>query len=163
MAADLENEFTEEEVFLVIKSLDLSKYPSIDGFAAEFFKHSWHTIKSHIMTMIREFFNSSITNTTLNETYICLIPKKLDAKSIIDYRPISLIPCAYKIIASVLSNRLKHVLPHTIVENQMAFVAHRQILDASLIANKVIDDWNISKKEGVILKLDMGKAFDEVD
>ena len=61
-----------------------------------------------------------------------------------------LIPCAYKIIARVFSNRLKQVLPSTIALNQIAFVENRQILDASLIANELVDDWFHETKEGVI-------------
>lgn len=74
-----------------------------------------------------------------------------------------LIPCAYKIVARVLSNWLKQVLPFTIAPNQLAFVANRQILDASLMANELIDDWSSSQKSGIVLKLDLEKTFDMVD
>lgn len=57
------------------------------------------------------------------------------------YRPISLTTCLYKAVAEVLLERLKKVLP---IENQMAFMADRQIIDASLIVNELIDYclWN---------------------
>lgn len=93
----------------------------------------------------------------------CLIPKKVGAKTVGDYRPISLTLCLYKIIARVQSERLKKVLPRTIMEYQSAFVANRQILDASLIANKLIDEWRRKKGKGVCIKLDIEKAFDIVD
>lgn len=70
-----------------------------------------------------------------------------------DFHPISLISCMYKIIARVLSKRLKKVLPIKIVAQQFAFVADRQILDASLIANKHIDEWKWTKEKGVLIKL----------
>lgn len=38
------------------------------------------------MTMIHDFFSSGIVNASLNETYICLIPKKIVSKSVADYR-----------------------------------------------------------------------------
>lgn len=57
----------------------------------------------------------------------------------------------------------KHVLPSSVAENQMALAANRPILYAYLIANEVIDVWNLSHKEGVVLKLDLEKAFDKVD
>lgn len=55
------------------------------------------------------------------------------------------------------------ILPSTISANQLASAANKQILDASLMANKLIDDWSFSKKAGVVLKLDLEKAFDIVD
>ena len=42
------------------------------------------------------------------------------------------------------------------------FVA-RQILDASLIANEVIDSWQKRKEKGLICKLDIEKAYDSIN
>ena len=109
------------------------------------------------------FFRNGVINGNLNETYICLISKKLDARTVADFRPISLTTGLYKIIARVLSERLKKVLPFTIIGQQTAFVEGRQILDASLMANELIDEWERKKQKGVVIKLDMEKAFDKVD
>lgn len=140
-AADLERPFSEEAIFSAVCFLGSNKSPGPDGFTAEFFKCFWPTIKSDMMLLFNDFFTYGVINVKLNETYTCLIPKKVDSKTVSDYRPISLIPCAYEIVAHVLSNRLKKVLPFTIADNQLAFVANRQILDVSLMANEIIDDW----------------------
>lgn len=71
--------------------------------------------------------------------------------------------CLYKIVAWVLSKRLKKVLPHTITEYQTTFVKGQQILDAFLLANELIDEWKSKKRKGVIIKLDIEKGFDKVD
>lgn len=55
------------------------------------------------------------------------------------------------------------MFPSTISEVQYAFIARIQILDASLIANKIIDEWFRKKNQGVIIKLDLEKAFNIVD
>lgn len=39
----------------------------------------------------------------------------------------------------------------------MAFVAGRQILDASLIANEIIDYWQTANKRGLVIKPDLEK------
>ncbi|RVW31445.1 LINE-1 reverse transcriptase-like [Vitis vinifera] len=69
----------------------------------------------------------------------------------------------YKLMAKVLANRLKRVLNKVVAPTQNAFVMGRQILDASLIANEVIDSWQKRKEKGLICKLDIEKAYDSIN
>ena len=39
------------------------------------------------MNMFHDFFDFGIINASLNEIYVCVIPKKLDARMVFDYRP----------------------------------------------------------------------------
>ena len=68
----------------------------------------------------------------------------------------------YKWLTNVLSNRLKLVLGKLISKVQHAFVEGRQILDASFIANEVIDTVLKSNERAVLCKLDIEKAHDHV-
>ena len=69
----------------------------------------------------------------------------------------------YKIIAKVLSGRMRKVIHETISSSQGAFVEGRQILDAVLIANEVVDEKRRSEEEGIDFKIDFEKAYDHVD
>ena len=69
----------------------------------------------------------------------------------------------YKLLAKVLANRLKKVIGKVVSHDQNAFVTGRQILDSSLIANEVIDNWNKKGDKGVICKLDIEKAYDNIN
>ncbi|WKA09802.1 hypothetical protein VitviT2T_027421 [Vitis vinifera] len=59
--------------------------------------------------------------------------------------------------------RLRKVLHETIFGSEGAFVEGRQILDAVLIANEVVDEKRRSGEEGVVFKIDFEKAYDHVD
>ena len=89
------------------------------------------------MRVFAEFHSSGIINQSTNASFIVLLPKKSVTKKISDFRPISLITSLYKIIAKVLSGRLRGVLHETIHSTQGAFVQGRQILDAILIATLI--------------------------
>ena len=80
------------------------------------------------------------------------MPKKIQTFKISNYRPISLVTSLYKIIAKVLSGRLRKVLHETIFGSQGAFVEGRHILDAVLIANEVVDEKRRSREEGVVFE-----------
>ena len=47
-----------------------------------------------------------------------LIPKIKDPQVISDFRPISLIGCIYKVIAKMLANRMRKIMPQLIDERQ---------------------------------------------
>ena len=92
-----------------------------------------------------------------------MIPKKNDTSNICDFRPINLVGSLYKILPKVLANRLKGVLDKLISESQNSFVKDRQILNSVLIANECVNSRTKSKMLGVICKLDIEKAYDNVN
>lgn len=47
---------------------------------------------------------------SINKTWVTLIPKSKSAKSVEDYRPVSMVGCLYKIISKVMSRRLRAVI-----------------------------------------------------
>ena len=114
------------------------------------------------MRVFAEFHGSGIINQSTNASFIVLLPKKSMKKKISDYRPISLINSLYKIIAKVLSGYLRGVLHETIHSTQGTFVQGRQIVDAVLIANEIVDEKRRSGQEGIVFKIDFEKAYDLV-
>lgn len=89
----------------------------------------------------------------LNSIFLVFIPKNKEAKEFGDFKPISLVGYVYKFIAKVLTKRLSRVLGDVISDSQNTFVDGRQILDAVMVANEIIDDMVINIKEGIICKL----------
>lgn len=55
-------------------------------------------------------------DSSLNDTLVCLIPKKDKVVKVKDFKLSSLVTSVYKIIAKVLVNKLKKVFPSTISE-----------------------------------------------
>ncbi|RVW50737.1 Transposon TX1 uncharacterized 149 kDa protein [Vitis vinifera] len=161
-AVRLESPFTEEEIFKAIFQMDRDKAPGPDGFTIAVFQDCWEVIKEDLVKVFTEFHRSGIINQSTNASFIVLLPKKSMSRRISDFRPISLITSLYKIIAKVLAGRIRGVLHETIHSTQGAFVQGRQILDAVLIANEIVDEKRRSGEEGVVFKIDFEKAYDHV-
>ncbi|KAJ9678294.1 hypothetical protein PVL29_020454 [Vitis rotundifolia] len=152
----------EKEIHKAIFQLDRDKAPGPDGFIMAVFQDCWDVIKEDLVKVFAEFHSSGIINQSTNASFIVLLPKKSMTKKISDFRPISLITSLYKIITKVLSGRLRGVLHETIHSTQGAFVQGRQILNAVLIANEIVDEKRRSGEEGVVFKIDFEKAYDHV-
>lgn len=133
----------------VIHSCDGDKAPGPDGFSMQFYKVCWETLKEDLMQTIHNFHQRGIFEKAFNASFVALIPKKPGAVEIKDFRPISLIGGVYKFISKLLTERLKSVIGKLVDEHQMAFLQGKQILDASLLANELVDSRNKQKKPGI--------------
>ncbi|RVX11415.1 LINE-1 reverse transcriptase-like [Vitis vinifera] len=97
------------------------------------------------------------------EPFFGFNPKKNGAEDLRDFRPISLVGSLYKWLAKVLANRLKRAVGKVVSKAQGAFVEGRQILNVVLIANEAIDSILKNNENGILCKLDIEKAYDNVD
>jgi hypothetical protein len=118
----LERSFDDDEVVGVVLGFNGDKAPGPDGFTMGFFQSCWEVVKADIMAFLDDFHGGYSFERSLNATFVSLIPKKTEAMEIKDFRPISLVGGVYKILAKLLANRLRVVLPKIISNSQNAFV-----------------------------------------
>lgn len=154
-----------EEFSEAIKQMHPDKSSGPDGLNPAFYQSFWSVMGREVFACCKQWLDSVSFPYDLNNTNVVLIPKKDNADNMKDLRPIALCNVLYKILAKVLANRIKKVLPNIISENQSAFVQDRSITDNVLVAFELIHHLrhkNRGSEGEIALKLDISKAYDRV-
>jgi hypothetical protein len=146
-----------------LRKLPKGKVPGIDGLFAEFFRYFWTDLKESFMDVVQNSFNSGDLPDTMRTSIITLIYKKKDRDDLRNYRSISLLCSDYKIIAKVLAERMKLVLPFIIHKDQTGFLKDRYIgKNISLIFDTQPYLYK-TNKTGYAFLADWEKAYDHID
>ena len=74
----------------------------------------------------------------------------------------ALLVCLYKLLAMLLTNRLRRVVSKVIFDFQTTFVREYQILDGVLITNDLVDKSKYDNKEVLFFKVDFKRTYELV-
>eukprot|EP00253_Pinus_taeda_P005455 PITA_05455 len=151
------------EVEEVVMNMKKGKAPGPDGFTAEFYQAGWQFLGQDIMEVVEESRVQNRMWSGMNATFLTLIPKSNNSEEAQGFRPIALCNVIYKIIATLIAKRLKPLLPSIISPEQTGFVEGRQILDGLVVAQEMIHSLNQQKRKGMMIKLDLSKAYDRLN
>jgi len=151
--SELDAPFSEDEVWRTINSLPSDKAPGPDGFTGKFYKVCWPIIKVDLMAAISEIWSRKMGHLEmLNSAYITLLPKKEEATTIRDFRPISLVHSFAKLITKILANRLAGRLDAMVSPNQSAFIKGRFIQDNFMLVQQTAQFLHQQKQPRILLK-----------
>ena len=115
-----------------------------------------------LLQVLEDSRSSGWIPASFNTTFIALIPKSDNARTLNDFMPISLCNCVYKIISKVIAVRLKSILSEHISAEQFGFLEGRQIHEAVGVAQEGLHSLKARRMKGAILKIDLSKAYDRV-
>ena len=158
----LEVPFTNEEIVSTLNSMNENKALGLNGFTMAFWQHYWDFVKLVEMGFFKEFYEFESFERSLNTTFLVLIPKKGKGRGVEGFQAYKLASGSYKLPAKVLANRLKKVVKSIVSNSHNVFVEGRQILDAVLITNEVIDSNLKNGLNSLMCKLDIEMAYDHV-
>ncbi|CAN1325289.1 Transposon TX1 uncharacterized 149 kDa protein [Linum perenne] len=165
MNSTLLDDVTDSEIRATVFSISPTKAPGPDGFTGLFFQKYWHIINLDVSRAIQDFFRSNRMLPALNHTWLTLIPKTPDPRSMKDLRPIGLCTVIYKIISKIIAGRLSKILPLIVNPCQNGFIKNRSITDNILLAHELIHHFKChsGKQHFMAFKIDMEKAYDRVE
>lgn len=112
--------------------------------------------------MVNGALSNSSVNRFLLQAHMTLISKKDIPEIGADFRPITLLNVAFKVISKVLVNRLRPIMCKLIGPHQNSFLPGRSTMDNVILTQEVVHSMNNKKgKKGcMIVKVDLQKAYD---
>ena len=162
-AQSLEGPVLLEELNTALKNIKNNKTPGIDGFPSEFFKMFWSKLKLLILRVANYCYSKGKLSTTWRQSLINCIPKGDKPRQYLkNRRPISLLCVLYKLISSVIANRLKKVLDILVSKSQTGFVPGRYIGESLRLIYDLMEYAERKRIKGLLMLIDFEKAFDSI-
>ncbi len=158
-----EGPVTRKELDTALKRMHDNKAPGPDGLSTEFYKTFWPMLADDLT----EVFNLGYENEQLSESQMSsilrLLFKKGERELIENWRPISLLNTDYKLLATVIANRLRPTLPDVIHEDQTCGIPQRSIYENVMKLRDMVHEVSARGQTLTLINLDQAKAFDRVD
>ena len=159
------NDFeSNKEILDAIQQMNTNKSPGEDGLSAEFYK----TFKFELYDYLNELYNNILLMKTVPESMslvvITLIYKnKGNLDNLKIWRPITLLNLDYKILTTILTNRLKLLNTNIINNLQTSGLLSKSIINDALNIENLINFIEENDEEAIIISLDQEKAFNRVE
>ena len=158
-----EGTITECEVVEALKQVKRNKSPGLDGLPYEMYLQMSHMFVPILTVMFNHWFNQGGIPGQVTRGVITLIKKGKGVGGLDDYRPITLLNTDLKILARVLSNRLRIVIEDLVCPEQTYAIKGRKIHDNLHMIRQILEKLNEDDTGAALINLDQSKAFDRVD
>ena len=117
---------------------DTKKSPSRDGIGLEFLKVLWEDIVGDMRTLFTKMLRDRQLSERQKQGVIVCIPKNSRPHTPKDYRPITLLNTAYKILARLIAARVRPILAELLHPSQYCGVPGNTIFDAVATVHEAI-------------------------
>uniref|UniRef100_A0A4W5LLC8 Reverse transcriptase domain-containing protein n=1 Tax=Hucho hucho TaxID=62062 RepID=A0A4W5LLC8_9TELE len=153
---------TVEEIKEAIRGLNLNKSPGSDGLTVELYRAFVDLLAPILGRVYESMERRKIVPDSMGLGVLTLLYKgKGEKNSLKNYRALTLLNCDYKILTKALANRMNKVMASIIEPTQAYGVPGRDVIDTLCTIRDVVKD--MREGGGVMLCLDLNKAFDRVE
>ena len=147
----------------IIRNLKRMKSPGTDNINAEPLQVAGTQMTQRIQELILNIWRTEKMPNEWNKSIICPIYKKGEKSECSNYRGISLLNTVYKILATVINNRLKVYALDLLSHEQTGFRRNRSTMDNTFIMRQILEKCYEHNIEMHVLVIDFKQAFDSVD
>lgn len=154
---------TLEEIENAVKLLKNGKAPGPDSLPAEIFKHGGRQLRAKLHTLFQKIWKEETVPKDFRDASVVNIYKrKGDRADCTNYRGISLLCAAGKILARIITTRLQTALEALLPESQAGFRPGRGTVDMMFAVRQVQEKIKEQNSQLYAVFIDLKKAFDMV-
>ena len=154
--------FTVEEVERVLQNLKNNKSPGEDLITGEMCKAMGENGIGRLHSLINNIWMSESIPNDWKRGVIVKVPKKGDLSDCSNWRGITLLPVARKVLSNLIYNRLREAVDSNMREEQAGFRQDRGCSDQIFVLRTIIEECEEWKTPLVLNFIDFKKAFDSV-
>ena len=154
---------TQDEVGKAIRSLKSSSAPGEDGISAALWKAGGAAARCRLTAIIANIWSSSSFPSDWKTSVVIPLHKKGDKTDCKNYRGISLIDVAYKVVEAVILDRIRGAVDNSLRENQGGFRPGRGTVDQIFALRQIIEQRQEFRQPLVVAFVDFKAAFDSID
>lgn len=153
---------TTEEIKEIIQKSRNGRAPGKDNINMELIKYGGDLLHERIHMMIKNIWKLEQMPKEWETGQMITIHKKGDQRICENYRGISLLNVAYKIVSTLIQKRLADASKKIIGKYQCGFVAGKSTIDAIHTVKQIIDKSNQYNTDMELLFIDFKQAFDSI-
>uniref|UniRef100_A0A8D9AN49 Craniofacial development protein 2 n=1 Tax=Cacopsylla melanoneura TaxID=428564 RepID=A0A8D9AN49_9HEMI len=162
ISENTENKPTLREIQNAIKRMKNNRAPGDDNITAELLKYGGDAVETMMLEVIHTIWEQEKMPRSWTTGLLCPILKKGDKTNCNNYRGIMLLNTAYKVLTSILNDRLKEISETEMGEYQCGFRQDRGTSDQIFVLRQIMEKCNEHDIDLHILFLDYRQAFDNV-
>jgi len=152
-----------KEFDLALKELKKNKAPGIDEIPAELLQNAGNKVKDKLFQLICRIYEEGTMPDDFQKSVIFTLPKKKNADVCENYRTISLLTHASKILTRIIYRRIEKIAEEILSDDQFGFRKNRGTREAILALRTLIEERIRISKPTFMAFVDLEKAFDNVD
>ena len=145
-----------------MRSLKNDKVAGVDNVPAELIKHGGEAVMDIITEICNKIWQTGEWPTPWTRSLIITLPKKGNLQLCQNYRTISLISHASKVMLKIILNRLKPQAEEVIAEEQAGFRSGRSTTEQIFNLRVLCEKYSQHQQDIYHVFIDFKKAFDRV-
>ncbi len=156
-------ELRKEEVLVALRKLRTNKAPGNSDVSAELLQSGGDALLDVFSDLMTEVWRQERMPEEWRKAVICPIFKKGDASRVQNYRGIALLEIGYKILTSVILERLKPYTAQIIGSYQCGFSQGRSTSDLIFVLRQIAEKYYEFDRDLHIIFVDFKQAYDSID